>query len=206
MPSGQCSSRRLDDPLRLTARNDKMWAREVEWAQHHGMTRMRCPCNRCVGKVKSILLATVRGHLILNGRHPLFRVWKGPGPFDDFDEKSTAASRISTQTPMQLVDEGVHVGQLLEDLFPSANVEQIGMEEVVLNLNSWEDEVGGLGMVHEVCEIMEELSTMPNSMAMHGYLNAEEDIRNNDEGLVVDDHDDVASEVQHLRSNKITFL
>jgi hypothetical protein len=30
-------------------------------------------------------------------------------------------------------------------------------------------------MVHEVCEIMEELSTVPNSMAAHGDLNAEED-------------------------------
>jgi hypothetical protein len=44
---------------------------------------------------------------------------------------------------MQLVDEGVHVGQLLEDLFPSANVEQVGMEEAALNLNSAEDGVGG---------------------------------------------------------------
>jgi hypothetical protein len=176
MPSGQCSSRRLDDLLRLTTRDDKMWAREVEWAQHHGMTKMRCPCNRCVGKVKSVLLATIRGHLILNGRHPLFRVCKGPSPLDDFDEKWAATSRISTQTPMQPVDEGVHVGQLLEDLFPSANVEQVGMEEASLNLNSREDGVRGLGMVHEVCEIMEELSTMPNSMATHGDLNAEEDI------------------------------
>ncbi len=100
---------------------------------------------------------------------------------------------------MQPVDEGVHVGQLLEDLFPSANVEQVGMEEASLNLNSREDGVRGLGMVHEVCEIMEELSTMPNSMATHGDLNAEEDIWNNDEVLVVDDHDDVASEAQHLR-------
>ncbi len=71
----------------LITRDDKMWAREVEWAQHHGMTKMRCPCNRCAGKVKLVLLATVRGHLILNGRHPLFRVWKGPGPLDDSDEE-----------------------------------------------------------------------------------------------------------------------
>jgi len=80
---------------------------------------------------------------ISNGRHPLFRVWKGPGPLDDSDEERAAANRISTQTLMQLVDEGVHVGQLLEDLFPSANVEQVGMEEVALNLNSGEDGVGG---------------------------------------------------------------
>jgi hypothetical protein len=76
MPSGQCSSRRLNDLLRLTTRNDKMWAREVEWAQHCGITRMRCPCNRCARKVKLVLLATVRGHLILNGRHPLLRFGK----------------------------------------------------------------------------------------------------------------------------------
>jgi hypothetical protein len=72
------------------------------------------------------------------------------------------------------------------------------MEEAALNLNSGEDGVGGLGMVHEVCEIMEELSTVPDSMAAHGDLNAEEDTGNNDEGLVADDHDDVASEAQHL--------
>jgi hypothetical protein len=99
---------------------------------------------------------------------------------------------------MQLVDEGVHMGQLLEDLFPSANVEQVGMEEATLNLNSGEDGVRGLGMVHEVCEIMEELSTVPDSMATHGDLGAEKAHGNNDEGLVADDHDDVASEVQRL--------
>jgi hypothetical protein len=53
-------------------------------------------------------------------------------------------------------------------------------------------------MVHEVCEIMEELSTVPDSMAMHGDLNAEEDAGNNDERIVADDHDDVASETEHL--------
>jgi hypothetical protein len=54
-------------------------------------------------------------------------------------------------------------------------------------------------MVHEVCEIMEELSIVPNSMAMHGDLNAKKDTWNNDESLVADDHDDVVSEVEHLR-------
>ncbi len=54
-------------------------------------------------------------------------------------------------------------------------------------------------MVHEVCEIMEELSTVPDSMVAHGDLNVEEDIGNNDEGLVADDHDDVTNEAQHLR-------
>jgi hypothetical protein len=145
------------------------------------------------------LLAIVCGHLILNGRHPLFRVWKGPGHLVDSDEEWAATSGNSTQTPMQLVDEGVHVGQVLEDLFPSANVEQVGMEEASLNLNLREDGVRGLGMVHEVCETMEELSIVPNNMVEHGDLNAKEDTGNNDEGLIVDDHDDVANEAQHLR-------
>ncbi len=49
------------------------------------------------------------------------------------------------------------------------------MEEAALNLNSGEDGMGGLGMVHEVCKIMEELLTVHDSMAVHGDLNAEED-------------------------------
>ncbi len=137
--------------------------------------------------------------MILNGRHPLFRVWKGPGHLVDSDEEWAATNGNSTQTPMQLVDEGVHVGQVLEDLFPSVNVEQVGMEKASLNLNLREDGVRGLGMVHEVCETMEELSTVPNNMVKHGDLNAKEDTGNNDEWLIVDDHDDVANEVQHLR-------
>jgi hypothetical protein len=39
----------LDDPLRLIARDDKLWAKELSWAQH-GMTKMGCPCNKCIGK------------------------------------------------------------------------------------------------------------------------------------------------------------
>ncbi len=60
-------------------------------------------------------------------------------------------------------------------MFPSVNVKQVGMEEAALNLNSGEDGMGGLGMVHEVCKIMEELLTVHDSMAVHGDLNAEED-------------------------------
>ncbi len=45
---------------------------------------------------------------------------------------------------------------------------------------------------------VQELSTLLDSMAVHGDLNVEEDTGNNDERLVADDHDDVASEVQHL--------
>jgi len=75
MASGK---RQLDDPFRLTTRDGKLWVKELSWAQQHGMTKMRCPCNKCVGKGRPILLDTIQRHLILNGRHYLYRVWKGP--------------------------------------------------------------------------------------------------------------------------------
>jgi hypothetical protein len=95
MASGR---RQLDDPLRLTARDDKLWARELSWAQQHGMTKMRCPCNKCAGKGRPILLDTIRRYLILNGRHSLYRVWKGPREIDDSDEEWVAATKGSLQT------------------------------------------------------------------------------------------------------------
>ncbi len=83
MASGK---RQLDDPLKLTTKDDKLWARELSWAQQHGMTKMWCPCNKCVRKGRPVLLDTIRGHLIMNGRHSLYRVWKGPKEINDFDE------------------------------------------------------------------------------------------------------------------------
>jgi hypothetical protein len=71
---------------------------------------------------RMVILKTIRNHLILNGRHPLFRVWKGPGPTDHCDEEWVEASR-ATVNPMgievevQVVDEAVNVNQLLDDLF-----------------------------------------------------------------------------------------
>jgi len=46
----------------------------------HGVDKMQCPCTKCEGRGRLILLKIVKNHLVLNGRHPLFRVWKGPGP------------------------------------------------------------------------------------------------------------------------------
>jgi hypothetical protein len=73
----------------------------------------------------------------------LYRVWKGPREINDFDEKWVAATKGSLQTTRQLVDEGVHMEQLLDDLFLAQDVE-VGMENVHLNLKSKED---GIGMV-----------------------------------------------------------
>jgi hypothetical protein len=112
----------LDDPRRQKARDDKLWKREFTWATQHGVDKMRCPCTKCEGMGRMVILKTIRNHLILNGRHPLFRVWKGPGPTDHCDEEWVEASR-ATVNPMgievevQVVDEAVNVNQLLDDLF-----------------------------------------------------------------------------------------
>jgi hypothetical protein len=81
----------------------------------------------------------------LNGKHSLYRVWKGPREINDSDEEWVATNKGSLHTVRQLVDEGVHMEQLLNDLFPTPNVE-VGMENAHLNPNSRED---GIGMVQE---------------------------------------------------------
>jgi hypothetical protein len=59
--------------------------------------------------------------------HSLYRVWKGLGEINDSDEEWDATTKRPLQTTRQLVDEGVHMEQLLNDLFPAPHVE-VGME------------------------------------------------------------------------------
>ncbi len=85
------------------------------------MDKIRCPCPKCEGRGKLVLLRIVRNHLVLNGRYPLFRVWKGPGPIDHSNEKWVEASRWAAVNPMltkvevEVMDEAVNVNQLLDD-------------------------------------------------------------------------------------------
>jgi hypothetical protein len=192
MASGR---RQLDAPLRLIARGDKLWARELSWAQQHGMTKMRCPCNKCAGKGRAILLDTVRKHFILNGRHYLYRVWKGPGEINDYDEEWVAATKRSLQTARHLVDEGVHMKQLLDDLFPALDA-KVGMENVHLNPNLRED---GIGMVQELCDVMEELAAMLESMIGQDEGNVKGNTGDNHEGFIVDPDEDIFNEDQYLQ-------
>ncbi len=109
-------------PRRQKTRDDKLWKREFTWATQHGVDKMRCPCAKCEGRGRLVLLRTVRDHLVLNGRHPLFRMWKGPGQTDHSDEEWVEASRVAvnpmqTEVEVQVVDEVVNVNQLLDDLF-----------------------------------------------------------------------------------------
>jgi hypothetical protein len=125
----------------------------------------------------------------------LYRVWKGPREINDSDEEWVAATKGSLQTIRQLVDEGVHMEQLLDDLFPAPNAE-VGMENAHLNSNSRED---GIGTVQEVCDVMEELATVPESMTGQDEGNVERNIGDNHEGFAANPDNDIFSEGQYLR-------
>ncbi len=58
--------RDLDDLERITNRDNSMWKREVDWAHNHGITTMRCPCAKCAGGGRPLLLATVQAHMLVN--------------------------------------------------------------------------------------------------------------------------------------------
>jgi len=96
MPLGVCH---LHGPVseyaRRQTRDDKLWKQEFTWASQHGVNKMQCPCTKCEGKGYPLLLHIVCEHLIANGRHPLFRVWKVPGLLDDFDEEWVANMTVS---------------------------------------------------------------------------------------------------------------
>jgi hypothetical protein len=129
----------LDDPRRQKTMDDKLWKREFTWATQHGVDKMRCPCAKCEGTGKLVLLGTIRNHLVLNERHPLFRVWKGPGPTNHYDEEWVEASMVAvkpiqTKLEVEVVDEAVNVNQLLDDLFQMPEEEHEG--ERVASLSS----------------------------------------------------------------------
>jgi hypothetical protein len=158
-----------DDPRRQKARDDKLWNWEFTWATQHGVDKMRCPCTKCEGRGRLVLLRTIRNHLVLNGRHPLFRVWKGLGPTDHSDEEWVAASRaavnpMQTEVEVEVVDEAVNVNQLLDDLFQMPKEEHEGERVASLCLDDYVKGMEVAGMVQNAIKIMEELAALLESM------------------------------------------
>jgi hypothetical protein len=125
----------------------------------------------------------------------LYRVWKGPKEINDSDEKWVVATKGSLQIARQLVDEGVHMEQLLYDLFLAPDAE-VGMENVHLNPNSKED---GIGMVQEVCDVMEELVVVPKNMIGQDESNAKRNIGDKHEGFATNLDEDIFNEGQYLQ-------
>jgi hypothetical protein len=80
---------------------------------------MHCPCSKCQGRRK-LLVHTVREHLILNGRDPNFRVWRGPGTRDSSDEEWKGHMRTRNQQLLVELDSHVDVEEIVHDVVTSA--------------------------------------------------------------------------------------
>jgi hypothetical protein len=76
----------LSDQRRQQLRDDRLWIRELQRAQLFSLKQLHCPCSQCKGW-RRFCLATIREHLIQNGRDSEFRVWRGPGNRDSSDEE-----------------------------------------------------------------------------------------------------------------------
>jgi hypothetical protein len=159
----------LDDPRRQKARDDKLWKWEFSWATQHGVDKMRCPCAKCEGRGKLVLLGTIRNHLVLNERHPLFRVRKGLGPTNHFDEEWVEASRatinpMQTKVEVEVVDEAMNVNRLLDDLFQMPQEKHEGERVASLSSNHNVEGMEVVNMVQNAIKIMEELTALHESM------------------------------------------
>jgi hypothetical protein len=62
----------------------------------------------------------------------MFRVWKGPGEPHDSDEEWGAATKIQAHMPAKVMDDGVQVAQMLDDLFVPRDVEDLVAEAAEL--------------------------------------------------------------------------
>ncbi len=115
------------------------------------------------------MLTTIRNHLISSGRHPLFRVWKGPSAIDDSNEEWMEASKAPLcwmQIVGQVVDEGVNVEQLLDDLFPLPNDEYEGVGLIRMDPSHGGLAMGELGIIQDACGIIVKLVELPKNMPM----------------------------------------
>ena len=64
----------LNHPVRICARDVKLWRRDEARANAVGARRYRCPCPTCPGG-RPLLRETILSHVRLLGRHHLQRGW-----------------------------------------------------------------------------------------------------------------------------------
>jgi hypothetical protein len=90
------------------------------------------------------LLVTVKDHLIRNGRHLDFRVWRGPGEWDSSDEEWEEDFWTPIVQQREDVDPLVDTRSMVEDAFRQAD-EAPGLEgrvqDIVLDTFTVVDEV-----------------------------------------------------------------
>jgi hypothetical protein len=76
----------LCHPRKQEHRDDRLWAREEQRVRLYALKKLNCPCVKCKGHTLCIV-ANVRNHLILNGKNPSIKVWRGPKDRDSLDEE-----------------------------------------------------------------------------------------------------------------------
>jgi hypothetical protein len=97
----------------------------------------------------------------------------------DFDEEWGATAKIQAHMPTKVMDDGVQVAQMLDDLFVPRDVEDLvteaagtnigdaealAMEVVGTNIGSGVDGINIVNMVQQAFSIMEQLAAIPKSM------------------------------------------
>ncbi len=120
----------------------------------------------------------------------MFRVWKGPGEPHDSDEEWGAAAKIQAHMPAKVMDDGVQVAQMLDDLFVPRDVEDLvaeaagtntgdaealAVEVVGTNADSGVDGINIVNMVQQAFSIMEQLTAIPESMPKQSDLPLDDD-------------------------------
>jgi hypothetical protein len=106
----------VSDERRQRLRDDRLWTREDQRARFFNQKSLHCSYSRCRGR-RRWLLATVRDHLIRNGRHPDFQVWRGPGEWDSSDEEWEEDFWTPIVQPIEDVDPFVDTRRMVEDAF-----------------------------------------------------------------------------------------
>ncbi len=120
----------------------------------------------------------------------MFRVWKGPREPHDSDEKWGVAAKIQTHMPAKVMDDGVQVAQMLDDLFVPQDVEDLVVEAIGTNASDVEalivevvgthtssgvDGINIVNMAQQAFFIMEQLATILESMLEQSDLPLDDD-------------------------------
>jgi hypothetical protein len=90
---------------------------------------IHCPCLKSKGRSRK-LLTTIREHLIINARHPNFRIWRGPGNRDSSYEEWEEEFWRPVEPRLLELHAQVDTRGMIEDTFHHVNNPAILQERV----------------------------------------------------------------------------
>jgi hypothetical protein len=93
-----------------------LWKREGKRAILYGLISLHCLCNKCKGQFV-YALDTIKIHILLNGRDPFHRIWRGPCDKDSLDEEWEENFRKPIQKPTQGLDLGTNMQAMVAYAF-----------------------------------------------------------------------------------------